>query len=81
MADVLSQGMHDGLVQVLDDAVVGAVDMDADLGGSPSGAPVEAGDGYGSQPRSRAQVSARTIFSERPDEETARSTSPGSDWD
>ena len=38
LADVLSQGMHDGLVQVLDDAVVRAVDMDADLGGGPGGA-------------------------------------------
>jgi len=35
--------MHDGLVQVLDDAVVRAVDMDADLGHGPGGAYVEAG--------------------------------------
>ena len=71
--------MHDGLVQVLDDAVVRGVDMDADLGHGPGGASVEAGDGYGPEPL--AQVSARTILGERPDEETARSTSPGPAWD
>src|SRR5215470_2650670 len=49
LADVLCQRMHDGLVQVLDDAIIRAVDMDADLGGAPGGAPVEAGDCNGSQ--------------------------------
>ena len=73
--------MHDGLVQVLDDAVVRAVDMDADLGHGLGGASVEAGNGYSPEPWSRAQVSARTMLGERPDEETARSTSPGPDWD
>ena len=33
------------------------------------------------RPLSRAQVSACTIFGDRPDDETAMSTSPGRDWD
>ena len=73
--------MHDGLVQILDDAVVRAVDMDADLGqvsGRPPSKPVSA---MVRRPLSRAQVSARTMLGERPDDETAMRTSPGLDWD
>ena len=45
LADVLGQSVHDGLVQVLDDAVVRAVDVNGDLGHRPGGPSVEAGEG------------------------------------
>src|SRR5690242_6283197 len=50
LADVLSQRVHNGLMQVLDYAVVRAVDMDADLGYGPGCTSVEAGDCYGTEP-------------------------------
>jgi hypothetical protein len=49
MADVLGQGVHDGLMQVLDHAIVGALDVNADLGRRSGGTSVEAGDRYGAQ--------------------------------
>src|SRR6266700_7629496 len=42
--------MHDDLMQVLDDAVVRAVDVNAHLGYGPGGPPVEAGNGDGAEP-------------------------------
>ena len=45
LADVLGQGMHDHLVQVLDDAIVRAIDMDADLGRCPGVTSIEPGEG------------------------------------
>ena len=50
LPDVLGQRVHDGLVQVLDDAVVRAVDVNGDLGHRPGLAAVESGD------RDRAQA-------------------------
>ena len=44
LADVLGQRVHDGLVQVLDDAVIRAVDVNGDVGDRPGRAAVEAGD-------------------------------------
>ena len=50
LTDVLGQRVHDGLVQVLDDAVVRAVDMNGDLGDLLGLASVEASN------RDRAEV-------------------------
>src|SRR5580698_263960 len=44
MADVLGKGVHDGLVQVLDHAVVRAVDVNGHVGHGPGRAAVETGD-------------------------------------
>ena len=49
LADVLGKRMHYGLVQVLDDAVVGAVDMNGGVGCRPGCAAVEAGQRDGVQ--------------------------------
>ena len=53
LADVLGQSVHDRLVQVFDDAVVRAVDVNADLGYGPGVSAVEAGQ------RDRAQAMCR----------------------
>ena len=42
LTDVLGQRVHHGLVQVLDDAIIHAVDMNGDLGDRPGRASVEA---------------------------------------
>jgi len=42
LTDVLGQRVHHGLVQVLDDAIVRAVDVNGDLGDRPGRASVEA---------------------------------------
>ena len=75
MADVLGKGVHDGLVQVLDHAVVRAVDVNGHVGHGPGRAAIVR------RPLSRAQVSASTMFRERPEDDTAMSTSPGLAWD
>src|SRR5262249_14682526 len=49
LADVLGQRVHDRLVQVLDDAVVGRVDVDRDLGHRPGLAAAEPGQRDGAQ--------------------------------
>src|SRR6202044_3546538 len=61
LADVLGQGMHDRLGQVLDHAVVRAMDVNGHLGAPPGLSPVEAGR------RERAQAMAASPF-ERPDD-------------
>ena len=70
LADVLRQGVHDRLMQVLDDAVVrrcrhGCRRRRSVLASPPS-KPVSA---IVDRPWSRAHVSARTMFGERPEDE------------
>ena len=69
------------LVQVLDDAVVGAVDMDGDLGRRPGLAAAEAGDRDGAQAVVAGPGEGVHDIGDRPEDETAMSTSPGLAWD
>ena len=64
-------------MDVLDDAIILGRDVQADIRPSALRPPEKPDRAIVVMPLSRAQASARTMFSESPDEEIVTSTSPG----
>ena len=77
LPDVLGEQVHAGLVGVLDDSVVVRADVDRHRRQLSRRATGETGERDGLHAVLVAHSRARTMFGERPDDETAISTSPG----